>query len=284
MQILGKGHYSIVIAENDLVVKKFYSSAEELSEERDHLCFLHDLEKQGICFDFKIPLFLGEEKGDFKIDKVNYQYVSRMERLRGASLGFLLDGGQDLTATENNLGHAVFQLHHQLRPFVGQWQKEFGNSDSLLNHILNDKAEKVIIEERDQDILKAVKEAAEYLLNNKSLIEKEHTISHTDLNPNNILVGMGGKIEGLVDCGSFGLTHPSISLYQLATIPQFWPKVRNSYEKSGGILRQDLLYAASTIHLAWAPLKLKELGIPLSAGEDRKGFDTVYALFCKRRL
>jgi hypothetical protein len=73
--------------------------------------------------------------------------------------------------------------------------------------------------------------------------------------------------------------HPTLSLYQLATHPSLWRHIKKQYEKLGGKIMEDILYAAATIHLAWAPLICQELGLELDDDETREGLEKMYACF-----
>jgi len=93
------------------------------------------------------------------------------------------------------------------KTLVEEYADLFTAEDKLVAHILDEKARKVLNEESDDGMRILVEEAASYLRSRYPLVASERRLSHTDLNPTNILCNEGGEVEGLVDWGSFGLTH-----------------------------------------------------------------------------
>lgn len=282
MKILGKGHNGIVVADGDDAVKKFYTAEKEWEREKTHLQFLLEIQKRGFDIGCRIPrVFKSIEDHEWKIQGNVYGFCNTMERIHGvpAHISHKKADGVDIKILGVNLGTLLFSMHTQSQPFISDWTRDFGEKDGLLLHIFNDKAGKVLKEETDKDIKKCVKGALTYLGEKKALFDSERTLSHLDLNLTNILVDAKGTIEGLVDWGSFGFTHPTISLYSLATQSDLWSHIKKQYEQLGGVIADDLLYAAATIHLAWAPLICRELKLELDDHENREKFEEMYVCF-----
>ncbi len=284
MNILGQGLQGIVVASADGSVKKFYRSKKEWEQEKANLEFLAAIQKQGFDIECKIPEVIGPAiEGKWKINDKTYGYCNKMGLIPGvpANISFAT---KDLEVLGNNLGTVLFAMHTQSKKYIPQWASNSDKKDSLLTHILKDKVERVISEEADESVKRCVKKAANYLRDREALLISRRALSHLDLNLTNVLVSKQNRIEGLVDWGSFELGNPTLSLYQLATTPTLWTHVKKQYEEQGGTIMDDVLYAAATIHLAWAPLKLKEFGkLGLELGKDatRERFEEMYAEFAR---
>lgn len=256
MGILGRGHHSIVVAAGDKYVEKFYSSAKEARREAKALGFVQNLSVKGFDIRCKIPAFIGKvEQGRYRIGDELFHYKGKMDRLYGVQMSKM----QNLNFLVGDLAQIIASFHVESRPFIKTWTQNSGPQDHLLNHILKDKAGLVLKKETSKEIRTLVRNAANYLAKRDNKLKKEWTLSHLDINPTNVLIKPHGQIEGLVDWGSFGLTHPSISLYQLVDL-KIWPKFRKEYSRSGPAIRDDLLYASAAIHFAWVPLRNQELG------------------------
>jgi hypothetical protein len=277
--ILGQGHGGVVVADTPTSVKKFYASRQWWKNEKTHLKFLAEIQGQGFSIDCTIPkLIESADKGAWKIDGKTYHYCSTMELIPGVT-AWSEYTGKDLETLGIHIGTILLSMHTRSQSYIPQWKAEFGGKDKLLTHIFKDKAAQVLRKGADVTAKNQVKEAVKYLEERKDLLTSERTLSHLDLNLNNILVTTANDIEGLVDWGDFGLTHPSLSLYQLATKPSLWLYIKKQYEKSGGIIRDDIVYAAATIHLAWVPVIWKERHFELDEDETHERLQEIYQAF-----
>jgi hypothetical protein len=286
IEVLGQGHRGVVVADAASAVKKFYVSEAEGVEEQEQLTFLGSLQNQGFDIGCTIPRLLEiVGKGMWEVDDQAYVYCNRMELIPGTSARWAAPGftEQQGEALGKDLGTIAFTLHALSKAYVEQWKRAFGEDDRLLAHLLEDKAAYVIREEADQSVNAQVKNAVEYLENQRDSLASENTLSHLDLTLSNTQVGDTGHVNGLVDWGSFGLTNPSLSLYQLADRP-VWPHVKRQYEHMGGSIREDITYAAAAINLAWAPIFCSQFGLPLEKEYTREHFGAMYAQFEARAL
>lgn len=285
MKILGQGHHGVVIIGEPGTVEKFYSTEAEWEKEKNSLAFLAGIQNSGLGATYIIPRLIRSLEGTWDINGKSYSFCNIMQRIPGLPA----NGGiskQNLESFGEALGELLFGLHSQARSFIDQYKKSVKSEDTLLRHIVDDnagKVKKVVTEENDKQVKQWVDDAARYLERRLPQLIEEQTLSHLDLNLSNILINKEGSINGLVDWGGFGLTHSSLSLYQLATNPNLWVHIKKQYEASGGIIREDIVYAASTIHLAWAPLICKELGQALGEYETRTRLNEVYANFMSCR-
>jgi hypothetical protein len=284
MGILGWGHKGVVVADTPNSVKKFYKTKEEWEKENTRLKFLSEIQKQGFDIGCIIPKLLNSASGDeWEIDGKTYNYCNTMERIHGVQAKVNLTD-ENLKTVGTNLGTVLYVLHTKSKAYMPQWIDKFGEKDELLTEILEDKVPKVLKEGLDKTAKEYVKKAASYLEQQRTLLKSERTLSHLDLNLPNVLINKGGIVEGLVDWGDFGLTHPSLSLYQQATNPKLWAYIQAQYEKLGGKIREDIVYAASVTHLAWAPIICKEMGQALDEYETRERLKEVYSYFVARKV
>jgi len=284
MNILGKGFGGVVVADTPTSVRKFYGTEQWWANEKTHLRFLAEMQGQGFSIGCTIPKLI--ESADtrvWEVDGKSYGYCNTMEFIPGVVAG---SGFKDknLETLGTHLGTVLANMHVRSALYIPEWKTEFGDEDTLLTHIFNDKAAQVLRKGTGANAKSQVKEAVDYLEERKGLLASERTLSHLDLNLNNILVTKGNAIEGLVDWGDFGLTHPSLSLYQLATKPALWSHIRKQYEESGGMIRRDIVYAAATIHLAWVPVIWEERHFELDEDEARERLQEIYQSFvaCRR--
>lgn len=81
-----------------------------------------------------------------------------------------------------------------------------------------------------------------------------------------VLVDEQNHITGIVDWVTFGLTHPGLTLYQLAARPHIWEPFQKQYTNLGGTIQDDILYAAALIHVAWSIT----VWAPLVAGTEHE--------------
>lgn len=281
MKVLGQGHGGIVVADSASAVKKFYLSQVDGVSEQRQLTFLGGLQDQGFDIGCTIPKLLeivGE--GNWKIGDKTYVYCNRMERIPGTSARLaILDFNEQ--QTENlgkDLGNIIFALHTLSKAYAEQWKSTFGGEDKLLVHLLEDKAGRVIREGSDQSVNARVKKAADYLQSCCQSVASENTLSHVDFSLSNTQASDAGHVNGLVDWGDFGPTNPSLSLYQMAARP-VWPYVKRQYERRGGLIREDITYAAAAINLAWVPIICNQLGLPLEKEDTPEHFETMYTQF-----
>jgi len=281
MEILGRGHKGIVIVDTATSIKKFYESELEAEEEQISLEFLGNLQDQGFNIGCTIPRLLeviGE--GAWEVEGKTYIRCNRMERIPGISARQAIAhfNQPQLETLGKNLGTIAFALHSLSKAYIELWKRIDTSQDKLLEHVLDDKAAQVLREEPDKGVTARVKDAAQYLEDQRESLAPDNVLSHLDLSLSNILVSDTSHVNGLVDWGSFGLTNPSLSLYQLAARP-VWPYVKQQYEQEGGSVREDIVYGAASIHLAWAPIICNQLGLPIEPHETRDHFEAMYTRF-----
>lgn len=281
MEIIGQGHKGIVVADGARAVKKFYLLKAEGQREQAHLTLLANLQRQGLGIGCTIPKLLENVgQGTWQLAGKTYSYCSRLERIAGTAANLVMPNltEQELEILGRDLGAVIFDLHHLSKNYKEQWQPILGNEDKLLAHILEEKAAQVTHNGTDEDARTWAQDAASYLAGLRKALSSERVLSHQDLNPSNILVGTDGRVNGVVDWGGLGPTSASLSLYQLVPTA-IWPYVKQQYEDKGGVIREDILYAATTIHLAWAPIICRRLGIPLDENETREWLEVVRTKF-----
>lgn len=281
MEVLGQGHGGIVVADSASSVKKFYLAQVNGVNEQQQLTFLGGLQDQGFDIGCTIPRLLeivGE--GSWEIDGKVYTYCNRMERVPGTSARLAVPGftAEKIEILGQDLGSIAFSLHALSKAYIEQWIRTFGEKDKLLAHILEDKAGQVVREGPNRSVNERVKHAAGYLQSQCVSVASENTLGHLDYSLSNTQVSNTSHVHGLVDWGDFGLTHPALSLYQLATRP-VWPYVKRQYEHMGGSIREDITYAAAAINLAWAPIICAQLGVPVEPEDKPENFDAMYARF-----
>lgn len=285
MDIVGRGLQSIVTIHNDdpALVNKFYLTEEEWSKEKANLQFVAGIQKQGLKLDCKVPNISTSEQGKWQIGGKEYRYLTAMERIVGKRADSDFDP-ETLKIFGTHLGVVLFSMHRGTKKYSKQWTSEFGEQDELLTHLFEDKAAKVLKEEKNQKIKLSVKEASAYLKGKESMLLSNRTLSHLDLNLTNIIINNDNQVEGLVDWVSFGFTNPSLSMYQLATKTHIWKYVEGQYAAMGEEIMNDVVYAAATIHLAWAPIICKELDFPLPEDETREKFEEMYENFNRYKI
>ncbi len=282
MKILGQGHKGIVVTDTVGAARKFYLSEAEALKEQAQLEFVASMQEQGFDIGCTVPKLLEVVgKGKWEIDGKTYVYCNRLERIPGINaMQAMPDFADHETAIlGKDLGAVIFTMHAASKPHVERWKRAFWSHDDLLRHLLEEKAAQVIREEPNRSVVERVKEAARYLEDRRESLAAENTLSHCDLNLPNVLVNTSGHVNGLVDWGGFGLTNPSLCLYQLAARPAVWPHVKRQYEHMGGAIQEDIVYAGAVIHLAWAPIICAELGLPLDDDSTREHFEAMYKKF-----
>lgn len=279
--VLGQGLKGIVVADGEGAVRKFYAAESEGLEEEAQLTFLGQLQDQGFNIGCAIPRLLEVVgSGNWQIEGGTYVYCNRMERIPGTCARLAAPGytEQQTELLGRDLGAIGFSMHALSRAYVAQWKRTFTNEDRLLTHILEDKAAQVIREEPDPSVRSRVRDAARYLEEQCPPVASENTLSHLDFTLSNTQASPEGRVNGIVDWATFGLTNPSLSLYQLAH-RRVWPYVKRQYEQAGGSIREDIVFAAAAIHLAWSPIICEQLGFPLGEDETRPCFEAMHAQF-----
>ncbi|GEM_PF-3198361 len=285
MEILGKGLGGIVIGDSPGSVQKFYIAERSGCAEQAHLAFLGKQQEQGLNIRCMIPKLLEVVgKGEWEVEGQTYTYCNRMERVPGTSARRIMSSFNEPAHERlgRALGGTAFAMHSLCRAYTRQWKDARGGQDVLLSHIMEDKVGLVLAEEADKDVVRRVTDAANYLKNNCRISASNKTLSHLDFSLANTQADDEGQFYGLVDWGDFGLTDPSLSLYQFA-YRSVWPYLENQYEKLGGTLRKDIIYAAAAIHLAFGPIICAQHNFPLDADETPERFETMYAKFQKYR-
>jgi len=263
MNIIGKGHHSIVVAWDQNTIIKYYDIESEAINEESNLLFLESLLQKGLDLTFKIPKYFSKEEVDFNYDGISYSYKACMERIQGDNLSKIIAWEQcDLNGMGIKLARASYEMISKLSFFWEDWSNINGQADELFIHIIDDKAEKVLQEEENQTIFIIVKEAMEYLLQKEICFKDTRTLSHIDMNFGNIIINDKLEVEWFVDWGSFWYTYPALVFYQMVTHKNLWASFENEFKKLWGDLEKDILYAAAIIHNAWSPLKLQEMWLP----------------------
>jgi len=278
MKILGKGHKGVVVATAADVVEKYYISRSEWQKEKTQLTFLAKIQRRGFDLGIMIPKLRDSAEGKWEIASQVYGYRNTMERLPGITAARGITD-KNVSTVGANLGKLLFTLHTASKEYQLGWTAQFGTSDNLYKHIADEKVAAIIQDEPDQHVVQQTRGAASYLAREVPEVRSTYALSHLDLNLNNILISTDGSITGLVDWGDFGITNPSLSLYQLATEPDLWPYIQTHYEAAGGTIDLGIVYAAATIHLAWAPVICKKLALPLAPHESQKHFQMMYENF-----
>ncbi len=282
MEVLGIGFVGVVVAVDDDFVDKFYGRRSDWEREHDHLNFLNDIAQQGFDVGCRIPKVTSSDSGkSWKVNGKTYRYRSRMERVPGVTADAGCDSS-NVASVGKNLGTVLFALHTKFQKFIPRWTRDFDKSDKLFTHIVHEKADKVLNQETDQTVKRFVTEAVTFLQPRKQSLKADYTLSHYDLNLNNILIDpQTGTVNGLVDWPGLGPTHPSLSLYQLPERQDIWQYAWARYLKLGGSIAEDILYAAAVIHWAWAPWGLREVGWKFDESEMEKNLRKSVQLFEK---
>ncbi len=282
MKILGQGHTGVVVADTPHTVKKFYVSKPYAAEEQASLAFLGEMQDQGFSIGCTIPKLVEVVgKGEWTIRDKVYTYSNRMERVPGtcAHLSVASFTEKQIKVLGQALGAIGFAMHSQSKAYIAIYKSRFGEEDNpLLVHIVKDKVAQILREETDQSITERVKAASDYLQKRCRSLVAENTLSHLDFTLSNTQIDDNTQVMGIVDWGGFGLTHPSLSLYQLAIYP-IWPHFKQQYQQQGATIREDIVYAAAAIHLAWTPIICRELGISLEKEGPLESFDAMYERF-----
>src|ERR1700722_11147204 len=144
MEILGRRPNSIVIARTLNSVEKFYKSKGDWEQERSHLSFLANIKSQGFNIGCAIPkLITTQASSELRVDNDTYTFSNTMERLHGVPAD--QEFAKKNTKTwGTNLANVVFNLHTRSQSYVTDWITRFGEEDTLLSHILEDKAAQVL--------------------------------------------------------------------------------------------------------------------------------------------
>ncbi len=279
MKIIGRGHEGIVVAGAEKTAKKLYLNKGDWALEKTNLDFLNDIQAQGFKIECKIPKLLNSSQGEWTVNGTTYNYCNTMERLYGTSANSTFNDNPEKLGTK--LGQIYALMHTRSKPYINQWVDKYGDEDKLLAQIYNKKAKQVIDESKDAEVKRRVNEAVSYLKSNEPLLASNRTLSHIDLTPNNTVINKDFDIQGIVDWGSFCLTNPSLTLYQMPARANLWKYIKKEYERLGCTILYDTLHAAETIHLAWAPIICEELGVPLEKEAGKEGFDRAYENFQK---
>jgi aminoglycoside phosphotransferase len=285
MNIIGRGMCGVVVGDTETSVKKFYKVKEDWEKEKTRLAFLTSMKEQGFDIDCTIPkLISASAGGEWSVNGKTYNYCAKMELIPGVRADVKFNR-EELEKLGTSLGTALFIMHSTSGPFVSQWINSFGSDDELFDQILKEKATKVLAEETDKRVLSWVAEVKGYLEDQEAQLMNQRCLSHIDLNLPNIIVNNDDhSIEGLVDWGAFGLTSSSMSMYQLVGKSDLWTHVKKQYMKLGGTIREDILCAAATIHLAWAPIICKEVGMDIPKDDTPKKLEDMYACFAAHRF
>jgi hypothetical protein len=90
-------------------------------------------------------------------------------------------------------------MHNSSKLHAGQWTQKYGHTDTLLLHILNDKAGLVRSKAFDREVVRRVSDAATYLKSQCSLLAGGNTLSHLDFSLANIQTDNSGEFYGLLD-------------------------------------------------------------------------------------
>ena len=246
MKIIAKGFHGIVLKKSATIVRKYHTSEQQWRDEIDNLTYWTEMEL--------IP------------GKTAHELVIRTNTGDPALIG-------------RSIGTVLFKMHHAPELIADEYDRLMTkNSDRLLRHILSDKVAKIIHVDKDPARLSVVQEAADYLSFHAQTIAQQAVLSHQDLNMQNIIMNDDQAVEGLVDWSSFGTTHPSLALYQLAK-EEIWPYLEMRYEELGGSIHRDIVYAAATIHLAWARAYWLEAGDQAASNKSGAKLKTYYNLF-----
>lgn len=251
MEILSQRPRSVVIAQSDKYVEKLYTLETQWRQEASNLSFLREIQGKGFSMGCNIPELVSSSEEDRTIGDKTYKYCNVMQRLYGTPSGEILDD-EDIKVWSNNLAEVIFTLHYQSKQYVDIWVAKFGKEDNLLEHILQDKAARTLDSNINGSLKPMISQAAKYLEVNVSSHAECNTLSHQDINRSNILIDKNNKVDGLVDWVDFGLTNPTLSLYQLVVRPTVWKSFESRYTELGGVIDYGVLYAAAVLHLAWA--------------------------------
>lgn len=252
MKIIAKGFQGIALKKSATIVRKYHASERQWRDEIDNLIYLGNIPNLDIgC---TIPRLYDSGSEVKVIDGKSYSYWTEMELIPGKTAHELVirTNTGDPMLIGRSIGTVLFKMHNAPKSVADDYDRLMTkNSDRLLRHILNDKIAKIIHVDKDPVRLAMVQEAADYLSLHAQTISQQSVLSHQDLNMQNIIINDDQTVEGLVDWPSFGKTHPSLALYQLAK-EDAWPYIEMRYEELGGSIRKDIMYAAATIHLAWS--------------------------------
>lgn len=278
MKILGKGLAGVVLKETPVLARKLYLSAKDQDKEQSVLNYVASLCVRGFEIGCQIPKLHGLENNQlWQIEGKQYRYSSILDLIPGKMVSASLTN-KNKEAIGKSLGQVLYTMHTNGQNYRSNFIKKHGSQDEMLRHILQDKAARVIAQNNSNKEI--AKETARYLQSHQKNLDRERTLSHLDLHLHNVMTADNNQITGLVDWSGFGLTHPSVVMYQLATTQNIWPYIQKEYQKLGGCLRLDILYAAATIHVTWAPIKHFEVGLEPIKQADQK-IANLYAKFKK---
>ncbi len=278
MNIIAKGFHGIVLKKSATIVRKYHTSEQQWRDEIDNLTYLANISNLDIgC---TIPKLYDSGSAVEVIDGTSYSYWTEMELIPGKTAHELVIRANtgDPILIGRSIGTVLFKMHNASKLIADDDRLITKNSDRLLRHILSDKVAKIIHVDKDPVRLSIVQEAADYLSLHAQTIAQQAVLSHQDLNMQNIIMNDDQTVEGLVDWSSFGKTHPSLALYQLAK-EEIWPYLEMRYEELGGSIHRDIMYAATTIHLAWARAYWLEAGDQAASNESGAKLETYYDLF-----
>lgn len=279
MKIIGKGLHGIALKKSGTIVRKYHTVEQEWRDEIDNLTRLANI--QNLDIGCTIPKLYDSGSAVKVIDGTSYSYWTEMELIPGETANELVirtDTG-DPALIGRSIGTVLFKIHHVPKSVVDNYdQLKKQDPEHLLRHILNDKIAKIIQVDKDPVRLSMVNEAADYLSHHAQTIAQQAVLSHRDLNMQNIMINDNQMVEGLVDWSSFGKAHPSLVLYQLAR-EEVWPYLEMRYEELGGSIQRDIMYAATTIHLAWSRAYWLEKGNLATSNKSEAKIKTYYDLF-----
>lgn len=279
MKIIGKGFHGIVLKETGSTVKKFYTSRSQRDEEKLYLEFVNEMNFNTDC---KIPVMHQSNIDDHtEINGVEYYHSAIMDLIPGHTAKSQLSTSES-GLLGRSIARVLYTMHTQNKQYIEAWKEKNGNTDRLWEHIFNDKAASVLNDSTDPIVKELIDDVTQYLASCRADLEKERVLSHLDLNLSNIMTD-DSAVTGLVDWGSFGFTHPSISIYQLAKSTSLWLHIEKEYTSLGGQIRKDILYAATCIHVAWSPIESRKRGIKPDNDEADGQLRRVYELFLENK-
>jgi Ser/Thr protein kinase RdoA (MazF antagonist) len=264
MHILAQRPNSLVIINDSDAIEKFYRQKRHWEQEAANLRFLADAQEHGLTIGCPIPKLIASDTMGSSTSHAEHPYRNTMQRLHGTQADQRPASTEAAWAT--NLATVIFNMHTALQPYIADWTRKFGEQDALLKHILEDKAASILEQTSDAHIRRGVEQAAKYLKQHMPRYASQRTLSYQDLNLSNILVDERNHITGIVDWVTFGLTHPGLTLYQLAARPHIWEPFQKQYINLGGTIQDDILYAAALIHVAWSIT----IWAPLVAGTEHE--------------
>ncbi len=281
MKILGKGLNGVVVDIGGSRAKKYYLTQDRWVAEERNLKWIQSISFLDIgC---AIPkIYKSSSNETFLFEEKMYSFSHEIDFIKGSDAYKVINGPTAQVLGES-LASVLFSLQTQLATHTELWEGKHGVEDSLLKHILGDKAQKVLLECKDSRVLAITKETANYLQVQLKQSKNRAILMHQDLNLHNILASKDGAVQGLIDWPQFGLTDPNLFMYQIAKNTAVWPFFKEGYEKIGGSIDTPVVYAASTIHVAWAPIICAELGVKPDDDETGDKLESIYRLFLENK-